>query len=185
MKKHLLHLALATLVRPAFGQENHISNLEVVPRLATDDIASVKVALMMPGVYLSSPMRESDLFRSQCVFASDNSEKIHSIINILENFIELPARSRVDNVELRNAIYLNKKDGSQVKFLMSDSVEKNIVNGTMYSNSYGTPFLGSGLLLKNLRGWAKHDVELAGGRPKDYCDAVRNYTYSKSDTFQY
>lgn len=172
-------------MHPAFGQANYVSKLEVVPRLAADDIASVKVALMMPGVYLSEPMSESALFRSQCVFVSDKSEKIFSIISILENFAELPARSRVENVELRNAIYLNKKDGSQVKFLMSDSVERNIVNGTMYSNSYGTPFLGNGLLLKNLRGWAKHDVELEGGRPKDYCDTVRNYTYSKSDTFHY
>lgn len=170
--RFLINFIVLSISIMAIGKSNCIYAAESNHNIPIDEIVSVEIALMKPGIFLSEAMTEVNLFRTQCVFASDDGGKISNLVDIIQNNIELPARSRVSRVDLRNAIYFNKKDKSKIKYLMSDSDADRIVNGNRYENGHGSPFLASEILLVKLRKWSRQGVELKSGRGKEYCNGV-------------
>jgi hypothetical protein len=134
----------------ANAQEKNISKL--IPNAS--EVVSTTIVLTPPGLLTRAPLTEKKLLEFGCNHTA-NEEKIDSLIDIVKNNLE-DDNGDVGKFYLRNAIYLNLKNGSRIIYTFSGDVNKNrrIYGGADNGNGGNNiPFLAQSRFLTDLRKW--------------------------------
>ncbi|MGV7210180.1 hypothetical protein ACLB1G_20275 [Oxalobacteraceae bacterium A2-2] len=102
--------------------------------LEATEIKSVRVVLSPPGLLTRTQWNEQDLYESSCSYETHSYQEVKIILEALQNFTLYPANLTI--YRLRGAIYLELKNGQQIKFLMDDGAD---TSGERYIRVYGYP----------------------------------------------
>jgi len=134
---------------------------------SASEIKSAKLAFYPMNINTYAPVTEADMLRNGCIYEiEENSDRISELSAILSRGITLSNKGE-DHYQLRNVVYLNLRDGSKIRMLISDAhnlkpgVFGVIDKGQSSKHSYLT---SDEKTLKLLRTWAKSRIEKNNAR---------------------
>ena len=135
-----------------------LASAPVVALPEPEEVSTAKLALMPLMLDTYAPVTEKELVRRGCTFVTepDSSHNLE-LMQILQDGMQIKESGEKD-FRLRSAVYLNLKDGSTIRLLISDAqnlkpgVFGTIDNGTLSERRYLT---SKEAMLRNLRAWAK------------------------------